>query len=550
MKKLLILLILTFWASPSFSQSTFAPYNRDYYHLIDRLSIKFGDRVGPFQNTYKPLKRSYISEMLLKIKDSDAQLKTRDKFNLEYLLNDNWIWTNSTTNENDQPWLGLFYYKKSDFLYYESDGFNLHINPVIDFTIGKNEDINLFTNTRGAEAYGNIDNKIGFYTFLSTTQSRFPAYVLRYVRDRLAFPNEGFWKNDGEQDFDFFHARGYITFNITKSIGVQAGYDKNYIGNGFRSLILSDFSSPYLFLKLQTQVGRFQYTNLFAQLTEDIIFANNISPGDGDYPTKFMAMHHLGVNITDNFEFGVFETVILTDADINFFNPLIFYRAIEQQRGSPGNTLLGFDFKWNVKNKYSFYGQFVLDEFLIDALRSGDGDWRNKFGIQFGAKYIDVLDISTLDLQVEYNLARPYFYASDDPRLSYTNYRNPLAHPLGANFKELVVVGRYQPVNKLTLTGKLIRSQYGQDQNGMNYGGNLLLSTDDRIGNTGNSIGQGLRTTNTYVELTGSYMLKHNLFIDFRNVVRSIRSDINSGNGNLITSLSIRWNMPRREHEF
>lgn len=89
----------------------------------------------------------------------------------------------------------------------------------------------------------------------------------------------------------------------------------------------------------------------------------------------------------------------------------------------------------------------------------------------------------------------------ETPTLSYTNYRNPLAHPLGANFKELILSARYQPINKLHVTGKIIRSTFGEDENGLNYGGNLLSTTDDRIGNLGNRIGQGVATTNTYVEL-------------------------------------------------
>ena len=96
-----------------------------------------------------------------------------------------------------------------------------------------------------------------------------------------------------------------------------------------------------------------------------------------------------------------------------------------------------------------------------------------------------------------------------------------------------------------------MRSKYGQDNNGLNYGGNLLLSTDNRIGNTGNTIGQGVATTNTFMEVTGSYMLKHNLFIDLRNTLRNFNSELNAGDLNsFITSISVRWNIAKREHEF
>lgn len=552
MKKLLILLVFVLTQGLVSAQSTFIPYNRDYYHLVDRFQIKYGSPENLLHTTFKPLRRVDVSNFLLGIKDQYLTFSPQDKFNYEYLMNDNWEWTQSPYNENDKSWWDLFYTKKSDLLYYTADNFSLRINPVIDFTGGNDPDAasTIYTNTRGIEAQGMIDDKIGFYTFLTTTQTVFPEYVRNAIRSNQALPNEGFWKADADV-YDITHARGYLTFNVTKSIDVQTGYDKKFIGHGLRSMVLSDFSSPFLFGQINTRLGKFQYTNLFGQLTSDIIFANNTSPGDGSYPKKYISMHRLGVNITKSLEVGVFETIISEEANINYFNPIIFYRAIEQQQGSPDNSLLGLDFSYNFKNEFQFYGQFILDEFVIDALRSGDGDWRNKFGVQLGAKYIDAFDIPNLDLQAEYNLARPYFYASDDPVFSYTNYRNPLAHPLGANFKEIVLSARYQPMNKLYINGKIIRSTFGEDQTGLNYGGNLLRSTDERIGNTGNTIGQGVATTNTYVEASGSYMLIQNLFVDLRAIYRNFDSAISTrSTSSFIGMLSLRWNLPQRQHEF
>ncbi len=542
--------ILLTYSSVS-AQSTFVPYNRDYYHLVDRFQIKYQDKQNLFPTTFKPVRRSDLSTFLAHVKTKYDSLSPQDQFNFQYLYNDNWQWTKSEYNANDKNWWNLAYNKKSDFLFYESDNFSLRINPVADFLVGNdgNQDGTVYTNTRGVEAQGMIDGKIGFYTFLTTTQARFADYVSDRVLSARAFPNEGFWKEDGNVH-DLTHARGYFTFNLTPSIDVQAGYDKNFIGNGLRSMVLSDFSSPYLFLKINTRLGPFQYTNLFAELTEDIIFGGG-GPADGDYPNKYMAFHRLGVNITPNFELGLYETIISPKANINYFNPIVFYRAIEQQRGSPDNILLGMDFKWNIKNRYQIYGQFLLDEFLIEELRSGDGSWRNKFGAQLGGKYIDAFDIATLDLQVEFNLARPYFYAYELPALSYTNFRNPLAHPLGANFREVVLTARYQPINKLYVTGKIIRSTGGDDDQNLNYGGNLLRSTDTRVSDTGNSIGQGVGNTNTYIELSGSYMLIHNLFIDARFIYRNFESDDSSRSSDgIIPMLSLRWNLPTRQHEF
>lgn len=552
MKRLLILSTLFFLPVLLTAQSTFVPYNRDYYHLIDRFQIKYQDKKHGLQTTFKPIRRSDLSTFLDHVKTKYDSLSHQDQFNFQFLYNDNWQWTNSEYNKNDKSWWNLMYDKKSDLFFYKTKQVSLRINPVAEFRFGRDadQDGTLYTNTRGIEAQGVIDNKIGFYTFLTTTQARFAEYVEDRIDGSRSVPNEGFWKED-DNVYDLTHARGYLTFGLTESIDIQAGYDKQFIGNGLRSLVLSDFSSPQLFLKISTRLGPFQYTNLWAELTENIIFGGG-GPADGDYPNKYMSFHRLGVNITPNFELGVYETIISPEANINYFNPIVFYRAIEQQRGSPDNILLGLDFKWNIKNKYQVYGQFLLDEFKIDELRSGDGSWRNKFGAQLGVKYIDAFDISTLDLQVEFNLARPFFYSHEDPALSYTNFRNPLAHPLGANFKEVVLTARYQPINKLYLSGKIIRSQIGEDDaQGTNYGGNLLRSSDTRVSDFGNTIGQGVGATNTYIEFTGSYMLIHNLFLDGRFIYRNFASDDSDrSSSGFLPMISLRWNLPTRQHEF
>lgn len=553
MKKLLFTLILGFSAFCLQAQNTFIPYNRDYYSLIDRFQIKFGTKENRIQTTLKPLRRVELSNFLLGMEGSYDGLSAQDKFNYEFLMNDNWYTTKSKYNANPKSWWDLMYDRKSDFYVYQTNDFVLRVNPAMTFTVGKDgdEDQILYTNTRGAEIQGEIDGKVGFYSMLTTTQARFPDYVYDFIREKRAFPYEGFWK-DGEgnsRTWDFFHARGYLTFNLTKSINIQTGYDKHFMGNGLRSLMLSDFSSPMLFGKITTQLGPFKYTNLFAELTEDIIFAGQ-NPGDGKYPKKFLASHRIDVSILHNLEIGLFEAVVADSSNINYFNPIIFYRSVEQNQGSPDNTLVGMDFKLNLKQKYQFYGQFVFDEFVISELRAG-GSWRNKFGVQLGGKYIDAFNVPNLDLQAEFNLARPYFYAYERPALSYSNYRNPLAHPMGANLKEIVLVGKYQPIPKLYVTGKIIRTQYGEDENGMNYGGNVMSDTDTRVSSGDFKIGQGVATTNTYLELTGSYMLLHNVFLDWKNILRKKDSEIAARSSNtFITMLSLRWNLPQREHEF
>ncbi len=230
-------------------------------------------------------------------------------------------------------------------------------------------------------------------------------------------------------------------------------------------MILSDFSNNYLFLRIDTDVWRLHYTNIFAQLTSDIVGNRTGLFGTVEFIPKYMAFHRLGVRLGKKVNVGLFESVISgsrdNEFDFNYINPIIFYRAIEQQEGSTGNALLGVDASWIVGRHVSFYGQAVLDEFVISEIRSGAGWWGNKYALQLGGKYISALGIDNLDLQFEYNRARPYTYSHQDLYRSYTHYEQPLAHPLGANFDEVIGIVRYQPVDRLTLKAKLIRARSG-----------------------------------------------------------------------------------------
>jgi hypothetical protein len=289
-----------------------------------------------------------------------------------------------------------------------------------------------------------------------------------------------------------------------------------------------------------------------------MIADRTVIAGTSKYPEKYVALHHLSVNIGKKLNIGVFESVVFSSSDSSSFewsylNPIIFYRGIEQQAGSSDNVIIGADFKWNAFKNMQFYGQFILDEFVIEHIREGDGWWANKFGIQLGAKYVDALGISNLDLQGEINIVRPYTYSHHTKYGSYSNYRQAIAHPLGANFKEVVGVMRYQPIPRLNFVGKLIFAKVGRDtlNNGSNWGSNILLSNSTREMEFNNKISQGITNDILMMNFTATWQLKHNIFVDLSAVIRKSESSQTFYNNNsTLTSVALRINIPQRLYEF
>ncbi|MEM6524263.1 MAG: hypothetical protein AAF693_10740 [Bacteroidota bacterium] len=543
-----------------YGQSVNIPLNDDYYHWIDRYEIKSGEINPYFHSAWRAYERKDVVHFLDSMSVDFINSK-QDKFNIEYLRNDSWEWSDQANNDSKKAFLKHFYKKKSDLYSIQTSDLDLHVNPVIQLSAGteSGSDVNTFINTRGVELRGIVDGKVGFYSFLGENQMVNPLYIREFRTDNLTVPQEGFWKDFEENGVDFFTARGYISVDASKSINVQFGHDRFAIGNGYRSMILSGFSPAYLFLKLNTKVWKLNYTNLFTQMVADVEGSPNGLTGSTRYPNKYMSLHHLSLNISKKLNIGVFESVIFSNSDslsnntfqLEYLNPIIFYRAIEQQNGSPDNVLLGADFKWLPAKRLIIYGQWVFDEFLLDNLREGDGWWGNKWAAQLGGEYIDAFGMNNLDLQAEFNISRPYTYSHDTPFGSYSGYRQPLAHPLGANFRELIGIVRYQPLNRLMITGKLILAEYGEDGLDQNFGRDILLPNNTREMDFNNEIGQGIGTDLTFADITLSYQWKHNFFIDLKHIYRQLDSEQpDFSRDTNFTSLVIRWNVPQRLNEF
>lgn len=553
MKRILGALTLALAGMAAQAQDVYMPYSRSTYHLIDRYQIKYGDELPGLHTAVRPYGRAQVAE-LAEISARNARTAA-DEFNSTYLLNDNWNYTDLAQNESRKPILNYFYRNKTDLYHVDTEDFTLRVNPVLHFELGLDSESDgaRYINTRGVQLEGSIDNRFGFYAFVGENQARFPEYVNRRIRRDGVVPHETLWKNFKEGGYDFLTARGYLNYALSKHVEIQLGHDRHFIGDGYRSLVYSDYAPPAFFLKLNTKVWKLHYMNLFQEL---IATADR---KDELLPKKYMALHRLGVNVTDNFNFGLFEQVIFARGEgkfeLQYLNPVIFYRSIEQGLGSSDNAMLGADFRWNIQNRLQLYGQLVLDEFVLDEVKSGNGWWANKQGGQLGAKYIDAFGISNLDLQGEVNLIRPYTYQHEDQFTNYQHYRQPLAHPIGANLYELVGVVYYQPIPRLMLTGKAIATRYGQDivtpTDTLNYGNNPLLSYLDRVQTYGNDIGQGVETDQLHLDLTASFQLRHNMFLDLTQIVRRTSTNTDTPDySTYFTSFAFRWNIPRRLHEF
>ncbi|QCX37522.1 gliding motility protein RemB [Aureibaculum algae] len=391
------------------------------------------------------------------------------------------------------------------------------IDPLFDLQIGKDNSNDVdytYNNTRAIQIQGGLGKNFNFSASIYESQGRFADYVNDFARANKGTESYGLVPGRGKakifktNSFDYPVAEAYLTYTPSKFFNFQFGHGKNFVGDGYRSLMLSDAASSYPHLKISTQFWKIKYTNTWMWL-DDVRPSVNV---DNLSARKFVAMHHLSYNVTKRLNVSLFEAAITKKGenngfDINYFNPIIFYRAVEFSRGSRGgNAIIGLGTKYKVSDNFSTYTQFVLDELTIGKIFDGSGYWANKFGIQVGAKYYNAFNVDNLYLQGEFNVVRPYTFSHKDPILNYAHYNQPLGHPWGSNFWEFVAIARYKK-DRWFGSAKINMGNKGFDINGLNYGGNIYQSYEDRTGDTGIELLQGNNTRIFIADFQGGYLV-------------------------------------------
>ena len=548
------------------AQSSFLPQGSAYDHFLERLQILQQTNPNLNFSSDRPVSRK-IAVQMAEMTDSLSRkfpydeyyhLSTVDQATLHSLLLNNIEWTRVRTDSfaSKHPWFNTFYKEKANFYEVTDKDFFLTADPVIQETqsveTGNKERV--FLNAKGLTLRGMIAGKLGFSAFITDNQERGPSFFGQRAEQYRAVPGAGYYKHFKTTGYDYFDNRASIYFNAWKYFDFQIGYDKNFIGDGYRSLFLSDYAAPYFFGKINTRIWKLNYQVIYMQLVDQ-----HFAP-DSDflYPKKYGVTHHLSIDAFPWMTLGVFENVIFTRTngyELSYLNPVAFLVSAQQENGSPDKTTAGLDLKLNIGHAVQVYGQLLIDEFILhQILHYSDGFWANKQGLQAGIKYIDAFTIRNLDLQVETNLVRPYTYQHDDTVDNYSHYNQPLAHPLGANFAEFIGIARYQPAYKWSLEGKIIYYKQGLDSAGVNFGGNIFESYLTRPRDYGFQIGSGIPAKVLNASGLVSYQWRENVFLELSAMYRRFSvndpTDTYHSSSSTTFTAGVRINMFRRLYDY
>lgn len=393
-----------------------------------------------------------------------------------------------------------------------------------------------------------FDAGLGLGMDISANKLFFTAKILPY------FTNSGFVRDSiqttagfdpgGSRSIDknlFLQNEVTLAYRPNKFFTFIGGNGRNFFGEGYRSLILSDNAVPNPFFKIETSFAKVKYVNLYQMWKDNTVDPSNHSLDQN----KFAAMHYISWNITREFNVSIFETVVWQANDTlinrgfdpNYLNPIVFYRPVEYGNGSADNVLLGANMSFKFDNYNSIYTQLILDDFLLSEIRARSRWWANKYGFQFGFKSYQFLNKKDLFFQTEFNLVRPFTYSHKHSSQSYGHLNASVAHPIGANFIEILNIVSYKK-NNFRITNKIVYSGYGVDSSATSYGQNVFASYSNRDGDYDHYIMQGDKKNviNETVMIEYPIMERINLYL---NLTYNLRAEFTPRHTQHIHTLSV-----------
>lgn len=391
------------------------------------------------------------------------------------------------------------------------NGYHVDIYPLFNISAGMGDNANhaIYSANAGVEAKVDLLSKFTVSYKIYGGISRYNDYFAALADSIGYIPAGGIFSKNSNNYYSIYHDFN-ITYHIADYLKISAGKGRKFLGDGYRSLLLSNNNSGMYFFDITAGEGGFKY--IFSINT-----AKNFDSEHSGARTKYLVYHAISWNITNFLNIGGFEAVSIMRrdslgnsrfVDLHYLNPVLFFRPVEYALGSPDNVLMGVFGKLRYYHKNILYGQIMLDEFNSSFLKGGSDWWAKKFAIQAGARG-EIFN--QLQYLAEANYIRPFMYSHDNAIRSYSMCSQPLAHPYGANLKEALINLRYQTRNSkfnFDLTADVVKT--GIDTDSISYGGNILIPYTRRKDDYGQAMLQGKPLTITDLSLTVEYNMKLN----------------------------------------
>jgi hypothetical protein len=358
---------------------------------------------------------------------------------------------------------------------------HLSISPLVDGSFGK-EQIDttrstLLRNTRGVFVEGQLLDKFSFSFSFAENQAQFMEYETRYLyaagekyvsnggylTTNAVIPGAARTKPFKENGFDYAYSIGSVRYAASKVLSFEAGNNGHFVGNGYRSLLLSDHSTAAPYVKADWKFAPRWTYSFIAKRTNNLYRKPVYQTVEAPYENKLFTVAYLSFKASEQFTMSLFTAGANLRGDSLVKHPLQASMWIPvpglntdlfQRKNSTLNGIAGINLDYALK-KQRIYGQVVIDKVSATHLFAG----------QLGVHFFDLANIPNLHVQSEINYVPPFFYASENPKLAYSHYQLPSAHPRGNNFLEGIIRMDYEYKRFFLQSKSILQQNQGIEAN-------------------------------------------------------------------------------------
>jgi hypothetical protein len=306
---------------------------------------------------------------------------------------------------------------------------------------------NLFQNTRGVLVEGDLFKNFSFSTSFFENQARFSDFESQFVKNNGEFYTNwyGFNQQNGvvpgaartkpfkTNAFDYAYAIGSLIYKPIKQLSIIAGNNQQFIGSGYRSMLLSDNSCGSPYLRLDYKLNSKWTLNYLRARHMNLVRKKTYNTVEAYYQPKGFSANYISYLLSNESSISFFEGSTWSMGDslsTKSLNPLFFIPI-------PGMSAL------ISKNTYSIYGlnysQIFYSKFRMYVQLAVGSVGKNQFASQIGCRMYNPGKMKNFMFQVEYNFASKNMYSDANARLNYSNYNLPLAHIKGTGFNEILL---------------------------------------------------------------------------------------------------------------
>lgn len=334
------------------------------------------------------------------------------------------------------------------FIVIDTSDFQVTINPLFLLEAGTDSKADekdvLIQNTRGFQVRGTWKNKLTFTASFYENQAKYPDYLNRFIIVNGVVPGQGRVKNFKDGGYDFAMASARINYIPNNHLMISIGQDKNFIGEGYRSLLLSDNSFNYPFISSQVNFfdRKLNYMSMIAGL-QDLVRVDGFAQTENIFQRKTASYHFLEYNPLPSLRIGLFESTVLVDAmarqgngprvkaNYSFLNPIIGLNSlINGKNDELVHSIQGVNLSFRPLNTMLVYGQLAFNELDL-----------SNAAIQIGAIFSG---IEGLLWRGEWNHSGTNVIGSTIESASQSHYNQFLGHAYGERFSEVLMLLNYK----------------------------------------------------------------------------------------------------------